>query len=239
MIRTKRDRLLSCAALLALALGPGAGAAAPAQSQDLAAIRAAAQAFAQAAAGAHDAEIRIGRLDPRLNLAACEQPLEAFLPPGPGGRRAALTVGVRCPGARPWTLYVPVTVRMMRPVAVLTAGLARGHVLGAGDLAIERRDVGNLAAGWFADGELPIGQVLRRNLRPGTVLTAQHVEAPIAVRRGARVLLAAGGDGIDVQMRGEALADGAVGERVPVRNLRSRRVVEGVVRADGSIEVAY
>jgi flagella basal body P-ring formation protein FlgA len=42
----------------------------------------------------------------------------------------------------------------------------------------------------------------------------------------------------EVRAQGKALADAGAGERVRVENLSSRRVVEGQVRADGSVLVA-
>ncbi len=58
-----------------------------------------------------------GELDPRLNLANCQMPLTATLPPA-AHVTARVTVGVGC-GQPRWTLYVPVTVETELPVLVL------------------------------------------------------------------------------------------------------------------------
>ena len=55
--------------------------------------------------------IRVGRLDSRLRLSACESALETYLAPG-GKLSGKTSVGVRCSGPKPWALYVPATVNI-------------------------------------------------------------------------------------------------------------------------------
>ena len=59
----------------------------------------------------------------------------------------------------------------------------------------------------------------------------------VLVRRGQIVTLVAGGGPVEIRTTGKALADGAAGERVRVRNERSNRIVEGVVAEDGTVRV--
>jgi len=54
---------------------------------------------------------------------------------------------------------------------------------------------------------------------------------------GERVVLEAAGGGIAVQVEGEALAGGALGQRVRVRNLATRRIVEGKVAGSGLVQM--
>ncbi len=218
--------LVSCAAQAA----PTAG------IEPLDAIAATAQAYADATFGGEDITVTTGRLDPRLRLAACDDGLEAFLPPGTVAGRSG-TLGVRCHGPRPWQLYVPVSVHETREVAVLARALAKDAVIEEADLMLERRDVNRLAGGYFAADALPLGQVLRRPLPAGAVVGPRQVAPRKLIRRGGQVILAARVEGLAVRMTGIALADAAAGDRVQVRNLSSRRVVEGVVGADGSVEV--
>lgn len=192
---------------------------------------------ARAAHGeAFEVTVSPGRLDPRLRLRACEQGLEAFT--SPGARLAGnSTVGIRCLGPVTWSLYVPVHVAVHGEVVVLAHPLPRGMPLEAHHLRLERHDVGALPGGYLNDLELARDMVLRRALPAGTVLTPQMVEPPRLVRRGQRVTLLAEGSAVNVRVEGEALADGSRGERVQVRNLSSRRVVEGVVLSHGVVGV--
>ncbi len=73
----------------------------------------------------------------------------------------------------------------------------------------------------------------------GQILSSRMVRTPTLVERGQRVNLLASKDGFQVQMLGTAMDAGGVGERIRVKSLESRRVVEGVIQADGSIAVAF
>jgi flagella basal body P-ring formation protein FlgA len=57
------------------------------------------------------------------------------------------------------------------------------------------------------------------------------------VKRGSKVEIIANFDGLDVRMRGEALADGGRGDRIRVKNLSSGRVVTGTVSGSGVVHV--
>jgi len=223
-------------ATIVMALLPALSAAQPLHAPDD--IRSEVRGFLAREVGPESPQLRIevNELDPRLRLARCEEPLSLSLPPG-GPRSGSITVGVRCTGERPWSLFVPARVRRFGPVVVLARPATPGTVLTAADLRVEERDLTAGPAGYFPDPATVIGRTLKRAVAPGQPLTASVVVSSVRVRRGERVTLVARVGGVDVRMQGEALRDAAVGEVVSVRNLSSQRVVEGRVAPDGSVEV--
>ena len=110
-----------------------------------------------------------------------------------------------------------------------------GALLGPEDLRLEERDIGKLAAGYFSDPGLLVGKKMRRSLSIGQPVSRLAVTAPKLLRRGDRVIYLARTQGLEVRMEGEVLSDGAAGDRVRVRNLRSKRVVEGKLSPDGTV----
>ena len=182
-------------------------------------------------------EVKAGALDSRLRLSACSNPLEAFQPTG-SRMLGNTTVGVRCPGDTPWTLYVPVRVSLFDDIIVAARPVARNSLLQRNDLKISRRDLAQLHAGYYSDIEQLIGKQVARNISINEAITTPLVKNPLAVKRGQRVSLVASTGGIEVRMAGEALADGATGERIKVRNLNSKRIIDGVVLTASIIQVA-
>ncbi len=231
-------RLPMAALLLLLGAGVIAGTARAAPLQPLDALATAVRAFTRTAAAADERlEVVVGHLDPRLRLQACAAPLQTFSPPG-SELRGNTTVGVRCTAPRPWTVYVPARIRMLGPVLVLTQARPRGTVLRAEDVKPVARDRAALRQGYFrAAGEVA-GMVLSRSLAAGSVLTPRAVQRPRLVARGERVVIVASAGGIQVHSSGEALQDGARGDRIRVRNLASRRLIEARVVASGTVQVA-
>lgn len=180
---------------------------------------------ALAAVGGGDAE---AALDPALRMPRCPQPLQAR-------QTGAGTVEVACPDG--WRLFVPVRLRRSQPVLVLARGVAAGETIAADMLTRESRDARRIAGAAVADAADAIGQVARRTLVAGSVLTAGDLAAPRVVRRGDTVALVSRQGGVEVRMAGRALGDAGARERVSVENLSSRRVVQGVVAADGDVVV--
>lgn len=203
-------------------------------------ILATAQAFLeQATRDQHGgrSEIALGRLDPRLRLTQCPQPLQASQPAG--ARLAGHTsVVVRCPDRAEWTIYVTAEIEIFGPALVTTRGLARGTTLAPADVRSVETKLTNLGQGHLRSAEEIQGMAALRALPAGTVLTPSMLKAPRIVRRGDRVTLVSGQGPVRVEMLGEAINDGARGERVRVRALNSQRIVEGWVVSASVVNVA-
>ncbi|NYH73822.1 flagella basal body P-ring formation protein FlgA [Pseudomonas flavescens] len=182
-------------------------------------------------------EVQINRLDPRLRLPLCDQPLTTTLetPAEPVGR---VTMRVRCDGAAPWTVFVPGQVRLYREVVTLVRPVKREGVLGEADIMLAERDVGLLNQGYLTEMEQAIGRKATRAMQPDQVLAPVHIRQAEVIRRGDQVVISARSGGINVRMPGEALSDGAIGKQISVRNQRSQRVVRARVTGPGQVEVS-
>ncbi|WP_271408494.1 flagellar basal body P-ring formation chaperone FlgA [Pseudomonas sp. Q1-7] len=181
-------------------------------------------------------EIEVNRLDPRLRLAACDEDLTSRLesPAQPLGR---VTVRIRCDGSSPWTVFVPAQVKLYREVVVVTRPLRRGAPIAPQDVTVAERDVGLLNQGFLSDPAQTIGQKTTRTLLPDQVLAPLHLQQAEVVSKGDQVVISAANSAISVRVPGEALANGAPGEQIRVRNLSSGRVVKARVKAPGQVQV--
>jgi flagella basal body P-ring formation protein FlgA len=190
---------------------------------------------AEAAQRGSSADATADRLDGRLRLAECAQPLGARIVGGQNAPRA--TVEVRCdsPG---WKLYVPVQRSQRRAIVVARTTLPRGKVLTVDDVLLTERETSTLPAGYLTDLGIAVGQTLRRGVTEGTPVGPQALAAPPAVRAGQEVSLEAGAAEFRVRMAGVARQDAALGEMVKVENVSSRKIVQGIVRSNKIVEIA-
>ena len=166
-------------------------------------------------AGRHD--IQVNRLDSRLRMPACDQPLVASLesPAQPVGR---VTVRIGCQGRSAWSLLVPAQVRLYRQV-------------------VRVRDVGTLSQGYLTEPDQALGSMLTRPVSIDQVLTPNHLERAPVVSKGDHVVISAGGATLSVRMPGEAQEEGAVGQQIRVRNLSSQRVIRARITGPGQVVV--
>jgi flagella basal body P-ring formation protein FlgA len=181
-------------------------------------------------------DVRISTLDQRLRLSRCDTPLEAFLPPG-ARLYGKTTVGVRCSDAKPWKIYVPATLALYEKVLAASRTIVKGEVLGPNDLTQVSKKVGPASQSHFRSAKQAIGFIAKRSIPAGKILTAHMVQAPRLVQSGQEVILLATTPQLEVRMKGKALSDGSRGDVIRVRNLRSKRVVEGIVTHVGVVKV--
>ncbi len=199
----------------------------PAEFQPLDDIRRAA-----IAAVAHDADATAdAALDANLQMPKCAAPLSAQ-----SGARGVAEVA--CSGPTIWKLYVPVRVQRSQNVVILVRSIGTGQTITADAISVERRDAAGIVGGAVASVEQAVGRVAVRTLVAGNPLMETDLVAPRAVRRGEAVTLIAHADGIDVRAPGKALGDAGLNERINVENASSHRIIQGVVRSSGEIEVA-
>jgi flagella basal body P-ring formation protein FlgA len=211
------------------------------ETEPLATLRSTAQAYAKsqipAGPGIAETTVTAGQLDGRLRLTRCSEALSAALPAGMT-LQARSTIGVTCAAPVHWTVYVPVTVESRINVLVLKHAVARDAKLTAADVAVEIRKVAGPGAAYLTDAAELGGHTVRRPLPAGTTLSADMFAPDLIVRRGQEVTLLSEGGAIEVRASGRAMADAAAGGRIPVQNLSSMRVVEGVVESADVVRVA-
>ncbi len=212
--------------------------AALATTQPIEEVQAAAEAFVRARlpAGKSKQFVSASKLDPRLRVARCDQPLQTF-EQSATTRGERITVGVRCASANSWTLYVPVAVEVEMPVLVLRRALARRARVGLTDVDPETRRVSGTAASFIQDAASLQGHRLKRSLPAGTALTVDMLVPDVVVRRGQRVTLIAASGPVEIRAPGHALTEGGVADRVRVQNMSSLKVVEGVVESGTIVRV--
>lgn len=183
-----------------------------------------------------DIEISVGRIDRRLKLATCQESPMAFLAAG-AKLQGKLTVGLRCTGPKPWTVYVPAHIKIFANVIAAAQPLLRGSEISATDVIFVRQELSQLRSGYFIKTESVIGKILTQNLSAGHAITPKRVKAAFLVRRGEKVTIEVSIGTLKVRGKGEALKDAARGELVSVRNSQSKRIVQGVVTKPGTVNV--
>lgn len=232
------DRRLS--PWLVAALVAGAGAAVQAQNLDAIGNQWLHGALAQSQSTASlplRMEVQIGQLDARLNLAPCQQ-VEPYLPNGSRlwGRTR---IGMRCvQGAKPWNVFVPVTVKAWGPAWVLSRAVNQGEVLDASSAMQAEVDWAAESAPIVALPEDWIGQTASRALPAGVALRSHLLRAPQLFKAGETVKLVLQGSGFAVSGMGKAMQNGGAGETVRVR-MDNGRSVSGTVNAEGQVVVAH
>jgi flagella basal body P-ring formation protein FlgA len=206
--------------------------------QSLASIEQAAYVHAlhDAQASYSQPQVLVDSLDKRLRLQQCDEILHSFSN-SVSNTVGSRTIGVKCQGSVEWTVYVPVKVKVVKPVVVSSRPLPANQTLTERDVRLEPMDIAELRHGYQESLQQVIGQQLKYPLSVGMVIPTRSLKQERVIRRGEQIVLLATAGTMEVRMNGTALDDASVGERVKVKNSSSQRVVEGIVQAPGIVKV--
>lgn len=180
--------------------------------------------------------INVGKMDKRLNLAACAQP-EPFLP---SGSRAwgQTTVGVRCTSPAAWTIYLQVEVKIVADYIVTATQISNGQEIQASDLSKLKGDLSHLPSDVVTDEAQAIGKTANFSLRSGAALRMSALRNQFSVKQGQVVRLLSTGPGFQIMTEGRTLANASEGQEVQVRTL-SGKVVTGTAKPGGIVEISH
>ncbi len=175
-------------------------------------------------------------IDPRLRLAVCDIALETFSMTS-SENMGRTTVGVRCNGNSPWTLYVPVQVDARVEVLITNRYFQRGESPTMDTLELKEIALSEAPAGYLTNSSQLSNKELLRNIQPGDVLSNRLLRAKELIKRGQAVVIHASIPGIDVKMNGIALESGTSGQLISVQNKNSGRTIHAIVQEDSSVVV--
>ncbi len=176
----------------------------------------------------------LGAIDTRLNLPACPAP-EAFIPAGVRLWGSA-SVGVRCSGSNPWTIYVPVAIKILTGVVVAAHALAQGRSIEPGDMVVQEADLGQLPGAVVTDPGQALGRIVTLSIAPGQPLRQDLLRSPPVIQQGQSVTLRAQGAGFKVSAQGKAVTNAAEGQVAQVR-IPSGHTVNGVARLGAIVDI--
>lgn len=207
----------------------------PPGQQDGESIRAVALSFLQQQSAGLPGKIgiTIAPVFPR-GLAACTS-LDPFMPPG-ARMIGRTTVGVRCVGAKPWTLYVGARVEVDVTYYVAARQIGAGEALSAADLMPRAGDLAVLPQTIITDPNQATGAVALARISAGLPLRTDMLRSAASVVMGQMVKVIAVGTNFTISAEGSALNNAEPGQQVRVRT-NGGQIITGVVKDAGTVEI--
>ncbi|WP_321854330.1 flagellar basal body P-ring formation chaperone FlgA [Paraburkholderia tropica] len=225
----------NAASMNAAAQEQAQAAAVPPGQEDGERIRATALAFLQqqSAGLPGKVSITVAQVFPR-GLAACAA-LEPFMPPG-ARMWGRTTVGVRCVGAKPWTLYVIGRIAINVTYYVAARQINAGEALSAADYLPRDGDLASLPQTIITDPQQANGAVALMRITQGLPLRSDMLRSASSVVIGQTVKVVAVGPNFTISSEGSVLNNAAPGQMVRVRTPNGQ-IISGVVKDASTVEI--
>jgi flagella basal body P-ring formation protein FlgA len=163
-----------------------------------------------------------------------EGPLE-FVPAGLHG--AMWTGAVRYGGRHRASVWARVQVTVTATRVIATRNLPAAARIDAADLRVERRDEFPIAEPMPSDLGAVAGMVPRRSIRAGEAIRSSWLGLAKAVARGDTVDVEVRAGGALLRLPGQALASGAVGQTILIKNTESNRRFPARIEAPGKVAI--
>jgi flagella basal body P-ring formation protein FlgA len=129
------------------------------------------------------------------------------------------------------------TVQLMTRAPRLARTLPTGTVLSGADFELAEVPLSTADAGGYADLSQLIGKQLVRQARGGIMLKPTDVTEPKVVTRNTLVTVVLKSGPMMLTVKGTALTTAAIGEPVDVLNTITKKILHGIARSDGAVEI--
>ncbi|MGH1472257.1 MAG: flagellar basal body P-ring formation chaperone FlgA [Cellvibrionaceae bacterium] len=182
--------------------------------------------------------ISVNRVDPRLKLFQCDNPLTLSLNDS-GTIGGTISIKTQCHGSKPWSIYLSAKVSIFTEVIVAVANLPKGTVLGSNHIEIQSLNISEIGSHYATNINQLMGKAISRNAQRGKPFRLATLKQPTVVKRGQEVVIEAQSGGIMVAAYATAMSDGRLGEQIRVKNTQSNQVVKATVLASGRVGVRF
>jgi flagella basal body P-ring formation protein FlgA len=215
---------------------PASGGAEPVTPEALAA--AAKNAVRAACAGPGELELECGAVPPLGALQGADLDLRARVLGMPRADGAVpVSVELWQGDERRGEHTVVVHARRYQPLLVATTALSRGAVPQADQVRLDPRAACGAGDVAVASVDQLKGLQLKRAVAVGEPLLVSDLEPCPAIHRGERVVATLEMGSIHITVSGTALADGAIGARIALRNDQGGRRLWGFVTGTGAVRI--
>ena len=150
-----------------------------------------------------------------------------------------LTVNFEVNGKFYKRVWATATVEIFTNVVVTKKPLGRHKPITEDDIEMQKMDLAKLPSDVITDPEVILGQRTRRAIGSRTVLRSNLVEFPPLLKRGDVVVILAETGGMKITTLGQVKKKGRLGERIPVMNFDSKKVLYARVLDSNTVKVEF
>ena len=136
-------------------------------------------------------------------------------------------------------VWTTATIEILGPVVVTRKPLGRHKPITEDDIELQTMDISDLPNGIFTDPETVLGKRTRRAIGAQTPLRVDLIELPPLVKRGDLVVIVAESNGLKITTLGQVKKRGRLGERIPVINMDSKKILYARVIDSNTVKVDF
>ncbi len=157
----------------------------------------------------------------------------------PEAGQVPLTVSFEVNGKAYKKVWTTATIEVLAEVVITKKPLGRHKPITEDDIEVLKMDLAKTPSDVITDPEAVLGKRTKRAIGSQTVLRANLVEFPPLVKRGDVVVIVAETNGLKITALGQVKKKGARGDRIPVVNFESQKVLYARVVDANTVKVDF
>ena len=184
----------------------------------------------------NDVTARVNNIDQRLRLKKCTAPLQ-IRTTGNELKPGRNTLNVSCLSDTPWRIFLTSHIEVFKDIYVAKKLLRKGAVVTSSDLTLKKTNITSLHKRYLSNKTGIINQSVKRTIAKGDLFTTNNLTDQLLIKKGDLINIIASNRGFVINMKGTALANGSEGQRITVKNSRTKRIVQGTVTDKATVRV--
>ena len=136
-------------------------------------------------------------------------------------------------------IWATAQIEVLGSVVVTRKPLGRYKPIAEDDIILQTMDLANLPSNVLTDPDAVLGKRTKRAIGVQTPLRADVIELPPLVKRGDLVTIIVESEGLKVTTRGLVKKKGRLGERIPVVNVDSKKVLYARVIDSNTVKIDF
>ncbi len=180
-----------------------------------------------------DPEFKIRELSDRLQLQACQTPLQ-IEDRQKSKTIGRMTIGVSCDHPK-WRVYVPAEILGKLPLIYSNHAILKGERISREDFRVELVPHNKIPHGAVTQERSLIGMRSKRAISANQIIKVQYLIPPYMVFKNQSVNIITKIGSIEVKSRGISLKSAVEGEQVDVQNQQSKKIIKGIVIAPNTV----
>lgn len=137
---------------------------------------------------------------------------------------------------KPYSVNVPVNVSVFRKSLVASDNIPKGSLITDDLLEIEYVNENTNTASSITDKAMIIGAKSRKDIKAGDQIKISDF---CVIAKGDLVTIEAVSKGLSIKTQGQALEEGKLNDLIQVRNTKTKKIIQAVVVAPGTVQVIF
>jgi flagella basal body P-ring formation protein FlgA len=148
------------------------------------------------------------------------------------------TLKIECISQTPWRIFMTAQVQLFSHALVFNQPFNKGHLLKESDITLKKIELTGHRSAYLSESKHAINHVLKRRVRRGDLVSVNILSTPTLIKKGDNITIIAKNKGFQISMKGIALMAGGKNDKIKVKNIKTKKIIQGIISDSQTVRVS-